>query len=132
MTKITVGLIGFGRMGRYYLKEFQRSDAYEVVYVCDIDPECRELAMQLAPETMVVANEDAIFADPEVQVVALCAMADSRLGQIRKAIAAGKHIIAEKPIADTIEREWQAVELVEKASVMSGVNMYLQNAKQII
>lgn len=128
MTKITVGLIGFGRMGRYYLQEFQRSDAYEVVYVCDIDPECRELAMQLAPEMKVVADEDAIFADPQVQVVALCAMADSRLEQVRKAIAAGKHIIAEKPIADTIEREWQAVELVEKASVMSGVNMYLQNA----
>lgn len=127
MTKITVGLIGFGRMGRYYLKEFQRSDAYEVVYVCDTDLECRELALQLAPGIKVVANEDAIFADPQVQVVTLCAMADSRLEQIRKAIAAGKHIIAEKPIADSIEREWQAVELVEKASVMSGVNMYLQN-----
>ena len=128
MTKIAVGLIGFGRMGRFYLKEFQRSDAYEVVYVCDIDPECRELAMQLAPGIKVVTNEDAIFADPQVQVVVLCALADSRLEQIRKAVAAGKHIIAEKPIADSIERECQAVELVEGAAVMSGVNMYLQNA----
>ena len=128
MNKITVGLIGFGRMGRYYLREFQQSEAFEVVYICDIDAECRELARQQAPQAHVVTNEDEIFADTSVQVVALCAMADSRLEQIRKAIAAGKHIISEKPIADTIEREWQAVEMVEKATVMSTVNMYLQNA----
>lgn len=128
MTKITVGLIGFGRMGRYYLKEFQSSEAFEVVYICDIDAECRELAKRLEPKAQVVANEDEVFADHSVQVVALCAMADSRLQQITKAIAAGKHIIAEKPIADTIEHEWQAVEMAEKAKVMSTVNMYLQNA----
>lgn len=126
--KITVGLIGFGRMGRYYLREFQRHEAYEVVYICDIDEGCRTLARKLAPEAQVVEDEDKIFGDPSIQVVALCAMADSRLEQIRKAVVAGKHIIAEKPIADTIEKEWEAVKLAESAPVMITVNMYLQNA----
>jgi myo-inositol 2-dehydrogenase/D-chiro-inositol 1-dehydrogenase len=128
MMNIKVGIIGFGRMGRYYLKEFQSNPYYEVAYVCDIDEECRALARKMAPEAKIVADEQQIFEDPQVQVVALCAMADSRPEQIRKAVAAGKHIIAEKPLADTIEREWEMVELVENAPVQSTVNMYLQNA----
>ena len=32
--KIKVGLIGFGRMGRFYLKEMQKSGRWEVAYIC--------------------------------------------------------------------------------------------------
>ena len=35
-TKIKVGLIGFGRMGRFYLKEMQKSGRWEVAYICDL------------------------------------------------------------------------------------------------
>ena len=126
--KIPVGLIGFGRMGRYYLSEFQKNESYEVAYICDTDEHCRTLAHKLAPQATVVDDPDVIFNDERVQVVALCALADSRLEQIRQAVATGKHIIAEKPLADAIDKEWEAVRLVEEAPVMSTVNMYLQNA----
>lgn len=126
--KIRVGLIGFGRMGRYYLSEFQKNESYEVAYICDTDEHCRTLAHKLAPQATVVDDPGVIFNDEQVQVVALCALADSRLEQIRQAIASGKHIIAEKPLADVIDKEWEAVRLVEEAPVMSTVNMYLQNA----
>ena len=125
---IPVGIIGFGRMGRYYLKEFQRNAAYEVAYICDVSEECLALARKLAPEAQIVSDDSPIFEDPHVQAVALCTTAEYRLAQIQKAVAAGKHIIAEKPIADTIEHEWEAVRLAENASVMSTANMYLQNA----
>lgn len=126
--KIPVGLIGFGRMGRYYLSEFQKNESYEVAYICDTDEHCRALAHKLAPQATVVDDPSVIFNDAQVQVVALCALADSRLEQIRQAVATGKHIIAEKPLADVIDKEWEAVKLVEEAPVMSTVNMYLQNA----
>ena len=126
--KIPVGIIGFGRMGRYYLKEFQKNAAYEVAYICDLCEDSRAVAREQAPEAQIVSDDQLIFDDPHVQVVALCTTANARLSQIEKAIAAGKHIIAEKPIADTIENEWKAVELAENAPVMSTANMYLQNA----
>ena len=50
-TKIKVGLIGFVRMGRFYLKEMQKSGRWEVAYICDINPDCRELAKKLSPES---------------------------------------------------------------------------------
>ncbi|MFT0235495.1 gfo/Idh/MocA family oxidoreductase, partial [Bacteroides faecis] len=55
--KIKVGLIGFGRMGRFYLKEMQKSGRWEVAYICDINPDCRELAKKLSPESKILENE---------------------------------------------------------------------------
>ena len=73
-------------------------------------------------------DEQVIFDDPEVQVVGLFALADSRKSQIERAFAAGKHVIAEKPISDSIENEWQAVELAENTQLFSTVNLYLRNS----
>ena len=114
MNPIKIGMIGFGRMGGFYLEQMQKSGRWEVAYICDVSAESREEARRLAPQAQVIADEQIIFDDPEVAVVGLFALADSRLSQIGKAVAAGKHIIAEKPIADSVEREWQAVSLVEK------------------
>ena len=126
--KIKVGLIGFGRMGRFYLKEMQKSGRWEVAYICDINPDCRELAKQLSPESKILENEQEMFDDESVQVVGLFALADSRLDRIEKAIKYGKHIISEKPVSDTIDKEWKVVDITEKASCFSTVNLYLRNA----
>ena len=126
--KIKVGLIGFGRMGRFYLKEMQKSGRWEVAYICDINPDCRKLAKQLSPESKILENEQEMFDDESVQVVGLFALADSRLDRIEKAIKYGKHIISEKPVSDTIDKEWKVVDITEKASCFSTVNLYLRNA----
>lgn len=126
--KIKVGLIGFGRMGRFYLTEFQKNERYEVAYICDVDADCRALAHKLSPKSKIVATDDEIFNDEEVRLVALCAYAASRQEQIEKALAHGKHVIAEKPIADTVEHEWQIVHEAEKYDHFTTVNMYLLNS----
>lgn len=108
MNPIRIGLIGFGRMGGFYLEELRKSGKWEVAYICDICAESRDLAHKLAPEARIVADEQLIFDDPTVQVVGLFALADSRKTQIEKAFAAGKHVIAEKPISDSVENEWES------------------------
>ena len=128
MNPVKIGLIGFGRMGGFYLDEMQKSGKWDVVYICDLSPESRELAHKLAPGAKIVSDEQVIFDDPEVEVVGLFALADSRKEQIEKAVAAGKHIISEKPIAESPEKEWQAVELAEKSPLLSTVNLYLRNS----
>ena len=128
MNPIKVGLIGFGRMGGFYLEEMQKSGNWDIVYICDVSPASRELAQRLSPRSKVISDEQIIFNDPEIQAVGLFALADSRPEQIQKAIASGKHVIAEKPIADTVEKEWQTVALAEKAKIFSTVNLYLRNS----
>ena len=125
---ITVGIIGFGRMGRFYLHEMKKSGRWNVAYICDVNPKKRELAKKLSPESKVIENEQEIFNDKKVEVVGLFALADSRKEQIEKAILNGKHVISEKPIADTIVREWETVKIAENTHLFSTVNLYLRNS----
>lgn len=131
MNTITVGIIGFGRMGRCYLKAFQADERYRVTYICDHNEDCRELARKLQPGVLTVADEAEVLAAEDVQVVVLCTLCDARPAEIRRALEAGKHVITEKPLADHIQSEWELVELAEEAEkrgLFCTVNMYLQNS----
>lgn len=125
---IKVGLIGCGRMGRFYLDEMQKSGRWDIAYICDTNPESREQAKKLSPNSKITDNEQEIYDDKEVQVVGLFTLANSRKEQIEKAIRSGKHVISEKPIADTVVREWEAVQIAESTQLFSTVNLYLRNS----
>ena len=49
MNPIKIGMIGFGRMGGFYLEQMQKSGRWEVAYICDVSAESREEARRLAP-----------------------------------------------------------------------------------
>ena len=128
MDKIKVGVIGFGRMGELYLRSMRDSGRWEIVYICDVSPVARKEAAAAFPEVTVIGDEDIIFNDSDIQAVGLFALADSRKSQIIKAVNAGKHILAEKPIAYAIEDERELVAISEKSSVISAVDLYLRNS----
>lgn len=127
-TAIRVGIIGLGRMGRFYLEEMQKSGRWNIVYICDTNAKSREAVHKLSPNSTVTDNEQIIFNDPTIQVVGLFALANSRKEQIEKAILSGKHVISEKPISDTIIREWEAVHIAERSNLYTSVNLYLRNS----
>ena len=128
MKKIKVGLIGYGRMGGFFADEFQRSDKWDLKYICDVSDVSLRIAGEKFPDVVRTKDEDIIFNDPEVEVVALTALADTRLSRVRKAVAAGKNMIMEKPLADSLEREWEVVRETENSGLLSTVNLYLRNS----
>ncbi|MDR1758092.1 MAG: Gfo/Idh/MocA family oxidoreductase [Bacteroidales bacterium] len=125
---LKVGLVGFGRMGRLYAAEFEKHPLWELSYICDTRDSAIEMAQSMYPNTQIVRDEDKIFDDPDVKVVALCALADSRPAQIYKALATGKHIMAEKPVAEHIDTEWQLLSDIESSNLMVAVNIFNRNA----
>lgn len=126
--KIKVGLIGLGRMGQMYWEEMQKSGRWDIAYICDTDPASRELARNLSPSSRIISDEQEIFDDQSVEAVGLFALANSRKEQIEKAVRSNKHILTEKPIADTIDKEWEIVDLIEKYDRIAAVNLYLRNS----
>ncbi len=128
MLPLKAAIIGFGRMGRFYLQEFKKNPKYLVSYICDVDPKCRNLARQLAPEAVVTESGEDIFNDPSVDVVVLSATAGGRAERIKRAVSSHKHIIAEKPLSDTIDSEAGLVELTRDYGGVCTVNLYLRNS----
>ena len=126
--KIKVGIIGLGRMGQFYLNAMQKSGRWDIIYICDTNPDSLEFAKKMSPDSLAVSDSQIIFEDKSVQVVGLFTLADSRLDQIEKAIQYGKHVIAEKPVADSMVKEWKVVDMLDNSNILSTVNLYLRNS----
>ena len=124
--KLGIGIIGFGRMGHFYYEEISKLSEYEVLWICDTSMEMQSHVEKIAPDVRFTTNEDDIFNDERVDVVALVAMVDSRYNQIHKAVRMNKHIISEKPIGINPEQEQELVNLIENSDIHATVNLYLR------
>ncbi len=128
MAGIKTAIIGYGRMGACYRKVILDNKDLELKVICDASPAQREWAAKDAPEALVTDNPGQIYADPEIQLVVLCALANSRKEQIERCFAAGKHVISEKPIGVTPGQEKELVALAASVPQFSAVNLYLRNS----
>lgn len=128
MSKIVAGLVGYGRMGGFFLKALLADDRWTVKYICDSYEPSRRKAAEAAPQAIVTDDIEDIYNDPEVDVVVLAALAEGRCERIEEAFARGKHVISEKPIADSLENERRAMKAAESSGRLSAVNLYLRNS----
>jgi predicted dehydrogenase len=64
---------------------------------------------------------DAALSDPEYSIYFDAQTTDRRADAVRKAVAAGKHIYCEKPIADTFDVAYELYQLALKSGVKHGV-----------
>lgn len=63
-----------------------------------------------------------LLADPEIDGVDLCVPHRAHAPMALQALAAGKHVLVEKPIADTVEGAEQMVAAAERAGLILCVN----------
>ena len=68
-----------------------------------------------------VASLDAILADPSIDIVAILTPPNTHLDLVRRAAAAGKHVLLEKPLEITTERASEVVRVCREAGVKLGV-----------
>lgn len=94
--KKRVALIGYGGMAHWHKNAILNSDCVELAGVCDIR-ECQRKAA-LADGLPLYADAAAAFADPTVDFVVLAVPNDLHKPLAIQAMAAGKHVISEKPV----------------------------------
>lgn len=126
--RIRIGVIGFGRMGRGFVSVMQMDDRYEIVWICDMHRETRDLAGRTVPNAKITEDPNQVLNDRSLDAVGLFTLADARPTQIRQALRNGLHILAEKPIAADSETEWELVHAIEKSGLIVGVNLFNRNA----
>ena len=100
MTALRVGIVGAGQISGAYLGTLRRLSNVEVVAVGDLDQARAEAAAATTPGARPLAVADLLAADDVDLVLNLTIPAAH--GEIaRAAIAAGKHVYGEKPLAVT-------------------------------
>jgi predicted dehydrogenase len=112
MTRI--GIIGLGFMGRMHYETYQKIPDAQVVMVADKDPKRAagdlsggwgnmETGIQQLPMDRIrgVTEWRMLVADPNVDVVDICVATPLHVELTLAALAAGKHVLCEKPLALT-------------------------------
>jgi myo-inositol 2-dehydrogenase/D-chiro-inositol 1-dehydrogenase len=121
MKKLTIGVIGAGRIGRVHANTISKM-AFPGVDVClkwVVDPVVAS-AEKLAAELGIPnfgADYRQVLADKEVDAVLVCSSTNTHSTITIDAANAGKHVFCEKPVDLTIAKVDEAVAAVKKAGV---------------
>ncbi|HET7558393.1 MAG TPA: Gfo/Idh/MocA family oxidoreductase [Limnochordia bacterium] len=96
------GIIGGGGIGAAHAKAYQASPQTELVGVADVTA---ELAKTAADRWQVAwsGTVEQLLARPDVDIVSICTPPSSHAELAQAALAAGKHVLLEKPIAASLE-----------------------------
>ena len=111
-SKVRVGVIGYGYWGPNLVRNFAESGGAQVDAVSDMKPERRALVESRYPGVRASADAGSLLADPALDAVAIATPVSTHFELGMKALAAGKHVFMEKPLAATSE---QALQLIEEA-----------------
>ena len=115
-----VGIIGAGFIGRVHVKAARLAGA-RVVGVVDSSPSSSEaLANDLRVDRVFDQAAD-LIADPDVRVVHICVPNYLHAQLVADALAAGKHVICEKPLATTSASAARLVDLAASAGLIGAV-----------
>ncbi|MEN6643298.1 MAG: Gfo/Idh/MocA family oxidoreductase [Armatimonadia bacterium] len=99
MSAIRLGAWGLGRIGSVHLRHFAaQTDMYEVVAGCDVEPP--KVAGLVADYGCAgYTNAEDLLADPNVELVIIATRSLTHVADALQALAAGKFVLLEKPIA---------------------------------
>ena len=104
--------IGFGYWGPNLSRNLGALAGARWRYLVDLSAERREKAASLYPQVTMTDELDSVLADEEVSAVIVATPAASHAPLARRALAAGKHVFVEKPLALSTR---DAVELARTA-----------------
>jgi predicted dehydrogenase len=127
-TAYRIGIIGLGNMGKRYFRVLRESARWQLVWACDHNPHNLSWVQQHAPEVRLSADAAELLADASLDVVGIFTLADSRPQLLRQALAAGKHVIAEKPLAASQDEEWRLLGQIEASDRLVAVNLFNRSA----
>ncbi|KAK6697778.1 hypothetical protein SNK05_010627 [Fusarium graminearum] len=103
--KLQIGVAGLGRMGKRHAQNFDQNVSRAVlVAVSSPDAEERKWAAEnLAHGVAIYENYDDMLAHQGLDAVCVASATAVHAGQTNAAIAAGKHVLCEKPLGTTVE-----------------------------
>ena len=116
MRRVKTGVIGVGYMGLIHAGAYSTLPEAELAGVTDADEgRAREVAGRLGVHLYATTAE--MVADSEIEAVSVCTNDEQHLEPTLAALAAGKHVLLEKPIATTLS---DADRIIQAASESKG------------
>jgi predicted dehydrogenase len=118
VTDLRVGIIGCGNVSKQYLPNGDRLSGLRYVACADTDPAAAD---RVASEWgLDAATPDALLARDDIDVVLCLTPPDWHARVARQALAAGKHVYTEKPLATSVDEAREVLDDAAAAGRLVG------------
>ena len=138
MKTIKAGIIGTGFIGPAHVEAARRLGFVHMMALCEANDELARTKADALSIPRAYGNVDAFLADKDVEVVHNCTPNHVHFDISKKIMAAGKHVISEKPLAMNTNESAELVELAAKAGVVNAIDFnyryypLVQEAKSMV
>lgn len=112
---VTIGLVGVGHWGPNIVRSFELTGRATVKRVCDLDAARLTRIATKHPHIETTQDLGQILGDPEIDAVAVSTPVKTHFELVRQALAAGKHVMVEKPITSTSDEARQLIGCAQEA-----------------
>jgi predicted dehydrogenase len=122
---IRAAVVGTGFIGVVHVEALRRLGV-DVTGIVGSSPERAAEKARAAALPPPYPGFEAMLEDPAVDVVHLTTPNHLHFGQVRDALAAGKHVVCEKPLAMNSEETRELLRLAEESGLVHAVNFNLR------
>jgi predicted dehydrogenase len=119
---VNVGIIGYGYWGPNLVRNFFATKNCAVRAVADPRPERLQQLAKVFPGIAGVADADELLYDPDLDGLVIATPVSTHFSLARKALAAGKHVLLEKPMASSVAEAEILINLAEQKNVLLMVD----------
>jgi scyllo-inositol 2-dehydrogenase (NADP+) len=119
---IGIGIVGYGLAGRlFHAPYIDAVDGLRIRAIATSHPDRRAQAASEHPDAAIVGSVDALVDHPDVEVVVVVTPNRSHAAIGTRALAAGRHVVVDKPIAMTTPEAEALVDAGERAGRILSV-----------
>jgi predicted dehydrogenase len=119
---VGVAVIGYGYWGPNIVRNFAKTDGARVVVVSDLETEKLALVRRHHPGVAVSTNFCDLLGNSQVDAIAIATPVHTHYELALAALRAGKHVLVEKPLAQTSEQARHLIEEAERSKLLLMVD----------
>ena len=103
-SQIGIGIVGCGYWGPNLVRNFASIPSASVIGVSDLDPAKLAAIKRSYPGVMATENYEDLLKDRRIDAIAIATPVHTHYELARLALRAGKHLLVEKPLAQSADR----------------------------
>lgn len=111
---VNVAIIGYGYWGPNLVRNFNSLSDAKVKKVVDLTPQRLTAVKSLYPNIEVSSSVEELWNDNSIDAVVIATPVFTHFELAKSALIAGKHVLIEKPMTDTVAHALELIELAEK------------------
>ena len=119
---IKIGVIGYGYWGPNLVRSFADIPGAEVIAVSDFQVNRLAKVQSRYPAVKLTTNSQDLFADPNIDAIAIATPVSTHYNLALAALQAGKHVLVEKPMTVSSQQAMRLIDEAERRNLVLMVD----------